>query len=89
MVVMQVFSHDVSVFSEFERTAFGVPGVGVSIDSVLLLVDALLDTSLVAVLTSNTLHSLSKSLPSNWSTLSCNQKLRIKYKMQCVTNISK
>lgn len=67
---MQVLSQDESVFSEFDLTAFGVPGTLGSRFSVLLFVDALRDTSLVAVRTSNTLHSLSRSLFSNWRTFS-------------------
>lgn len=69
MVVMQVFSHE-SVFSELDLTAFGVPGAVCSMDSVLLLVEARLPASLVAVRTSKTLHSLSRSLPSSWRTFS-------------------
>lgn len=71
MVVMHVFSHE-SVFSELDRTAFGVPGGFCSSVSVLLLVDARRDTSRAAVLTSNTLHSLSRSLLSSWRTFTWN-----------------
>lgn len=67
MVVMQVFSQE-SVFSELDLTAFGVPGGCCSIVSVLLLVEALLATSRVADRTSNTLHSLSRSLLSSCNT---------------------
>jgi hypothetical protein len=75
MVVMHVFSHE-SVFSELDLTALGVPGVVCSIDSVLLLVEARLDTSRVAVRTSNTLHSLSRSLLSSCSTFSWKRRVR-------------
>lgn len=67
---MHFFSHE-SVFSELLLTALGVPGAVCSIVSVLLLVEARLETSLAAVRTSNTLHSLSRSLPSNCNTFSC------------------
>lgn len=72
IVVIHFFSQ-VSVFSELDRTAFGVPGVVCSQVSVLLFVDARLDTSRAAVRTSKTLHSLSRSLLSNWSTFSWNK----------------
>lgn len=67
MVVMHVLSQE-SVFSEFDRTALVVPVFGWSKASVLLLVEALLPVSLMTVRTSNTLHSLSKSLFSSWRT---------------------
>ena len=72
IVVMQVFSHE-SVFSELERTVLGVDG-GCSEVSVLLLVEARRPASLTAVLTSKTLHSLSKSLPSNCNMFSWKQR---------------
>lgn len=72
---MQVFSHE-SVFSELERTVFGVDGGCSAVSVLLLLVEARRPTSLTAVLTSKTLHSLSKSLPSNCSMFSWKQRRR-------------
>lgn len=89
MVVMQVFSQE-SVFSEFDLTAFGVPGAFCSPRvSVLLLVEARRDTSLVAVRTSNTLHSLSRSLFSSCNTFSCNNKVECDSESYRLVNGSK
>lgn len=64
IVVMHVFSQE-SAFSELDLTAFTGTGGASPKVSVLLFVEALLPTSRVLSLTSNTLHSLSRSLPSN------------------------